>query len=87
MRGKDILMVLNEQIEEQAFSLEMRTKAAAIIGGVNGVEISSPDKISLRLVGGGSVLFDGKSLCCTSFGNRFVEITGRITGICFEGAL
>ncbi|MBQ5808648.1 MAG: YabP/YqfC family sporulation protein [Clostridia bacterium] len=84
MRGKDIWRAFNEQMEVQTFSFEMRTKGAAIVGGVKGVEISSPDKISLRLVGGGAMLFNGEGLCCTSFGNRSVEISGKIAGIIFE---
>ena len=82
--GKDLVKVIKSEGEERAFSFEMRTKRSAIICGVCGVEISAPDNISLRLISGGEVGIIGKQLCCTSFGNRTVEVEGKIETVNFE---
>ncbi len=84
LNGKDIFRAIKYEEEERSFSLEMRSKRSALVGGVCGVEISSPENISLRLSGGGEIIFSGKSLCCTSFGNRSVEIEGKIESVDFE---
>lgn len=86
LKGKDIIKALKDEGENRAFVLEMRTKEKALVGGVCGVEISAPEQVSLRLLGGGELVFAGKGLCCTSFGNRAVEIEGIIDSVNF-GAL
>ena len=84
LSGKDIVKAIKCEGEERAFTLEMRTKKSALVGGVCGVEISAPENISLRLLGGGEMVFVGKQLSCTSFGNRSVEIEGKIESVNFE---
>ena len=84
LSGKDIVRAIKCEGEDRAFTYEMRNRKSALVGGVIGVDISSPEKISIRLVGGGELIFIGKKLCCTSFGNRSVEIEGKICSVNFE---
>ena len=83
INGKKIVDAIKSDVDDRSFDLEMRTRRSAIVGGVCGVEISAPEKISLRLTGQGEIVFIGRSLCCTSFGNRSVEIEGKIDSITF----
>jgi len=75
---------LSFAIEGACFSLEMRSRGGALINGAVGIEALTESEIGVCLVGGEKIIFYGCGLKCVSFGNRCVEISGKIKEIRFE---